>query len=425
MAVFQYRAQDKTGQTHEGRLDATDASTAAVDLRNRGLVPLRIERESAAASTVAEVRAPTALGASQPVPPREATVVAPDNAVGQASRIEIAPFLMEVPLPELSAMYRQMATLLHAGVPMLQAVDALGGQTRQARLRQILREAAMLISSGQPFSQVMDRHPAVFTTMQRELIRAGESSGMLELMCHRIADYLERETEIRRKLKRETLYPKIVLFVAFLTSVIVGFAQAGMGAAGLDLVKAKFTFAGMALAVALGVWWLVRFLNQLPAFGAAWDYVKMLVPGVGGVSRRYATARFTRALGTLYGAGVLLPRAVDIAARSCGNRAIGQRMVDNVPILMSGGGLSAMLAESGLLEPVAVQMARTGEQTGSLDQMMEKVADYLENDADTKAHQLAVFAGVAALLIAAIVVGVIVVGFYTGQMSAVMNGAGG
>jgi len=407
MTTFQYRATEKGGQSVEGRLDATDASAVAVELRNRGLLPTRIER--AEATTLATTGAPSAPRAS----------IA--DRVGAPARIELAPFLNAVPLTDLAAMYRQLATLLHAGVPMLQATTTLAQQTRQPRLRAVLEDAARRVSSGQPFSSSLEAHPGVFTTMQIELVRAGEMGGMLETMCHRIADYLERENEIRRKLKRETLYPKIVLGLAFIVTGIVGFAQAGFGQAGLDVVKAKLVFAGLFAGMSLGIWWLVRFLNQWPAFGAAWDLVKMAIPGAGGVSRRYATARFTRALGTLYGAGVFLPRAVEIAGRACGNRAIGQRMVDNVPTLMQGGGLSAMLSESGLLDPMAVQMARTGEHTGSLDEMMDKVADYLESDADVKAHQLAVGAGVAALLIAAVVVGIVVISFYSGYMGGIMS----
>ncbi|MFM7320092.1 MAG: type II secretion system F family protein [Armatimonadota bacterium] len=413
MPTFQYRATEKNGQPIEGRLDATDASAVAVELRNRGLLPTRIEKADAAA--LATLEAPGTA-------PRSAS---PTAKVGAPSRIELAPFLNAVPLTDLSAMYRQLATLLHAGVPMLQAVTTLARQTRQPRLRAALEDAAARVSAGQPFSATMEAHPGLFSTMQIELIRAGEMGGMLETMCTRIAAYLERENEIRRKLKRETLYPKIVLVLAFIVTGIVGFAGAGFGQQGLEVVKAKLWFAAMFAGVSLGIWWLVRFLNQLPAFGAAWDYVKMLIPGAGGVSRRYATARFTRALGTLYAAGVFLPRAVEIAGRACGNRAIGQRMVDNSPILMQGGGLTAMLQESGLLDPMAVQMARTGEQTGSLDEMMDKVADYLESDADVKAHQLAVGAGVAALLIAAVVVGIVVISFYSGYMGGIMQTGNG
>jgi len=254
MPLFIYRAQESNGQLTEGRIDARDASAVAVELRNRGLVPVRIERDTTGGGSYASVAGINTAPQAAPVSPHPHSTGTGNGRVGAVSRLELAPFLTAVPLPDLAAMYRQLATLLHAGVPMLQAVSALGDQTRQARLKRVLLQAGMLVSSGQPFSAAMERHPAVFSTMQVELIRAGEMGGMLETMCNRIADYLERETEIRRKLKRETLYPKIVLFVAFLTSVVVGFAQAGMGAAGVDVVKAKFTFAATVAGVALFVW---------------------------------------------------------------------------------------------------------------------------------------------------------------------------
>lgn len=412
MATFTYQAKDNTGRSMSGLIEAGNPSLAAAALREQGLFPMKIETARGATKADFErLDTPTATLTPQPV--------------GAQSKVEFAPFLNTVPLPEMAAMYRQMATLLHAGVPMLQAITALGQQTRHGKLQRIMSEAAMAVSSGHAFSSVMSAHPNVFSLMQVELIRAGEMGGMMELMCVRIADYLERELEIRRKIKRETLYPKMVLGLAGIVLLILGFVGAGMGQAGVAAVKAKLIFAGTVAVCAFGFWWLARFLNQLPAFGALWDEIKMLIPGAGGVARRYATARFTRALGALYAGGVLLPRAVEIAARACGNRAIGQRMVANVPILLSGGGLSGMLEQTGLLSPIAVQMARTGEQTGSLDVMMEKVSDYLESEADVKAHQLAVGAGVAILLVAAVVVGIIAISFYSGYIGGMMNTTGG
>jgi type II secretory pathway component PulF len=178
----------------------------------------------------------------------------------------------------------------------------------------------------------------------------------------------------------------------------------------------RLTFGATVLGIGFGLWWLGRFLNQFPALGAAWDHFKMFVPAVGGVTRRYATARFARALGALYAGGVLLPRAVESAARACGNRAITERILAHAPRLNQGEGISDMLYGAGLLSPLAVQMARTGEQTGSLDTMMDKVADYLESEADAKAHQLAVVAGVVALLVAAAVVLFIALSFYAGGL---------
>jgi type II secretory pathway component PulF len=313
-------------------------------------------------------------------------------------------------------MYRQLATLVNAGVPMVQALTTLANQTRNARLQSILNEAAQGVASGYPLSRTMERHPSVFTGIQLELIRAAETSGMLETMCNRIAHYLERELEIRRKLKKETLYPKIVLFVAGLVILLLGFLKSGA-----DGFFGMVKFAATVGACGFGLWWLARYANQYPAVGAAWDNVKMLIPGAGGVARKYATARFTRALGALYGGGILLSNAVPIAARACGNRAIGQALLDKAYLLQQGQGLSGMLAASGLLSPIAVQMARTGEQTGSLDTMMDKVADYLEDEADAKSHQLAVGTGVAVLILAGLVVAYIAFSFYGGMFGSVMS----
>ena len=403
MATFSYQAKDKGGNTISGVIDAPEERSAANTLREMGYFPLRINVVGAATMPGT---APLPPGAGSPMAPR----------VGTQSRIEVAPFLNSVPLDEMSAFYRQMATLVNAGVVMVQALTAMARQTRSGRLRSILEEATASVASGNPFSVTMAKHPAVFSEMQLEMIRAAETSGMMERMCNRIADYLERELEIRRKMSRETLYPKIVLFVAGLVVLLLGFLKAGAQG-----IMGQLTFAAITAASIVGAIWLFKYLQQYPAIGAAWDNVKMLIPGVGGVARKYATARFTRALAALYGAGVLLPTAVAIAARACGNRAIGQRMVDLTPMLMSGKGIAATLEASGLLAPIAVQMARTGEQTGNLDVMMDKVADYLESEADQKSHQYAIYLGVAAIIVAGIVVAVIAISFYVGQITSLLK----
>lgn len=414
MPTFSYDAKNKTGDRVSGIIDALEERGAASALREQGLWPTRIEAVGAGAF------APSPVGMSPSIPFNGGGSFSPDApAVGTPTRIDAAPFLVAVPLPALIMLYRQLATLLNAGVPMVQALTTLINQTTHGRLKQILTEMSQAVAGGNPLSSIMERYPAVFASMEVEMIRAGEASGMLEKMCNRIADYLEREVEIRRKLKRETLYPKIVLFVAGCVLLLLGFIKSG--ATGL---KGNLLFSFVVGAAAFGLWWLFRFLNQFPAFGAGWDQFKMLIPGPGGVSRKYATARFTRALGTLYAGGVLLPNAVAIAARACGNRAIGQALLNQVGQLYNGGGISGMLAQSGLLSPIAVQMARTGEQTGNLDAMMDKVADYLENEADAKSHQLAVMAGVGALIFAAVLVAYIAISFYVGQFSSIIKSSG-
>jgi type IV pilus assembly protein PilC len=403
MATFTYDAKDETGASISGVIEAAEQRGAAAALREQGLWPTRLEPQRGYAP-------------GGPVPPSPVDPFRRPDSIEPPAHRDIAPFLVSVPTSDLAQMYRQLATLLNAGVPVVQSLSTLAQQTSNGRLQGIIRECAGSVAAGNPLSTTMKGHSSVFSIFELEMVRAGEISGSMEVMCNRIATYLEREVDIRRKMKRETLYPKIVLTLAGAVLLLLGFLKSGaQGALGPLRFAIEVAIAGF------GLWWLARYLNQYPAFGAAWDEFKMKLPGTGTVARKYATARFTRALGTLYAAGVLLPTAVRIAARACGNRAIGEHLLRGVGSLEAGHGLSGMLAESGMLSPIAIQMARTGEQTGNLDTMMEKVSDYLESEADQLSHQLAKFAGVAALLLAAVVVAYIVITFYVGQLSQTMQ----
>jgi len=427
MATFTYEAKDGTGRSVSGLIEAAAERDAAATLRDQGLFATRIVPMGG--SGTANGRS---SGPGMPAPDGMSPLPG-GGSLGQPLRVDAAPFLVSVPLPEIALMYRQLATLLNAGVPIVQAVSTLATQTRVGRLKNILNEGASHIASGNTLSSVMERHPSVFSGMQVELIRAGETGGMLERMCMRLSEYLEREVEVRRKLKRETLYPKLVFGVAGLVILVLGFVRAGASpdggglntAAGAQAVGRQVLFAVEVGVVLFLGWWLARFLNQFPAVGAAWDRFKLYVPGLGGVSRSYATARFARALAALYSGGINIFRAVETAARACGNRAIAAQLLINAPALQAGEGVSGMLARSGLLSPMAVQMARTGEQTGSMDIMMDKVADYLESEADTKAKAFATIGGVVLLLIAAVVVAIIVISFYAGYFAAAFKETGG
>jgi type II secretory pathway component PulF len=435
MATYSYDARDLNGNILSGIIEAEGPSGAASVLREQGLFPSRIERvNNAAAAVVTPPRVPemgyngpmnptmppgTLPGSSRPQMPNGSPPPAPALPEdGSRRRISLIPWLSGVGLQDLAVNYRQMSTLFDAGVPMVQALTTLSEQTRNTNLRKILTECAAAVGSGYPLSSVMFRYPAVFTTLQYEMIRAGETSGQLDLMCRRLAGYLEREIELRRKLKRETMYQKIVGVVASLVVMLLAALFGGISMF-LMVVGIELGF----LAAGFGLWWFARFLYQFPEVAALWDGFKLLVPGLGGVVRRYATARFCRALGTLYSGGVNLTRAVEISARACGNGAIAKRLLDNASVLNFGEGLSGMLAKSGLLSPLAVQMARTGEQTGSLDTMMDKVADYLEDEADVKAHQLATGFGVAISILAGLIVLIIAITFFTGYFGAVFSEA--
>ena len=411
MPTFTYQAENERGDIVSGNIEAADKAAAVAGVKAQGFWPRRVSEEIAGNGQQTALAVPNA---QSPNPPSASNTPHPTP---NATSVTL---LTAVPLSELAIMYRQLAALLQAGVPLVQTMTTLGEQTRNQKLRGILQEAAREVGQGNPISATMARYPNVFPTMHLEMIRAAESTGLVDQMCNRLSTYIEREVEIRRKMQRETLYPKIVLVFAGIVLLLLTFLQSGQAG-----VIGQLLWAVSVAAIAFGLWWLWRYADQRPEIGAALDNVKMRVPGTGGVTRRYATARFARALGILYGSGILMTNAIVIAARSCGNRAIAETMERNAPTLMNGEGIASFLASSGLLSPSAVQMARTGEQTGGLDLMMEKVADYLESEADVKAHQLATFAGVAALLIAALVVLYIAFTFYGGQMAGAVGAAGG
>jgi type II secretory pathway component PulF len=439
MATYSYDARDLNGNILSGIIEADGPSGAAAALREQGLYPSRIERANNTATAVVTPPRLPEMGYNGPVaptlpqnipspqslqtPPRMPNGSTPPQAPSPPDdssqrQISLIPWLNGVGLQDLALNYRQMATLFNAGVPMVQALTTLGEQTRNTNLRKILRECADAVSNGYPLSSVMFRHPTVFTTIQYEMVRAGETSGMLELMCNRLAGYLEREIETRRKLKKETLYPKIVGVLALFVIILLAALSSGQSLAMMIVGIVVGVIAG-----GFGIWWLARYLYQYPEMAAVWDRIKLMVPGLGGVVQRYSTARFCRALGTLYSGGVNLTRAVEISARACGNGAIAKRILDNASVLNFGEGLSGVLSKSGLLSPIAVQMARTGEQTGSLDIMMDKVADYLEDEADVKSHQLATGVGVAMMLLAGLLVLFIAISFFTGYFSHIFSEA--
>ena len=195
MSTFTYQAKDESGKDISGVIEADDARGASSLLREQGLFTMHLAaaRNAPAAPVTLSGDAPRLLPGGQYVP------------VGTQTTIHAAPFLLSVPLPELAIMFRQMGTLFNAGVPMVQSITTLATQSRNGRLKDILTDTAQTVASGHPLSAAFERYPAVFTPIQIELIRAGELGGLLEAMCERIAGYLEREIETRRKLKRETM----------------------------------------------------------------------------------------------------------------------------------------------------------------------------------------------------------------------------
>ena len=335
----------------------------------------------------------------------------------------IYPIFSGVVFKELPPFFRQFATLINAGIPLYQALGSLESATANKKLKEIAKAGQKQVEAGGKFSDVMAAYPWIFQPVQIALVRAAEQGGMLDVALRQIADYVEHELEIRRLISRETLYPKIVLFVALMILGIGGITGGMMALVGLVLgqltplqylestIGAGF---GLLVPILLSVAIFRLFLFNVPAVREAYDTFKMYVPVTGKITRMFALSRFTRTFATLYRAGFLIPECLRIAGDASGNAVLRKFAIRGIRRTEEGGLVSDALADSALVPPIALNMFRTGETTGNMDATLDKVADYYEAEGKMKSHQSAIILGVVVFLIVAVMVGSQIVGFYTG-----------
>jgi type IV pilus assembly protein PilC len=384
MPTYQYTAKDNTGQTRSGVLEAETNSVAVAQLRDQGL-------------WVTQLQARGGL-----------TTAASAQAGPRPSLIE--PLWTGVSLQDLAFFFRQFATLIDAGVPLSQGLGSLSLQAPNPKLRRIVADIALQVQNGSQLSVAMGRYPWIFSSLQLRMIEAGEAGGLLDRMMLRIADYLEREYEIRQKIKQRTLYPKLVFAVAILLPPLVIWL---FPAAAQFLPSLLPTVLRLALCAAV-IWALFRLGFQWPPFRYFYDTVKLNLPVLGGLIRKQVTGRFARGLAALYGAGLPVSRAMSWAADACGNPRVADMIHRQVPRIERGDSLTDSLAATGFFSPVALGMVATGEQAGNVDGMLHKLADFQEAEADHASHQMVIIGSTLFYLLIALFVAAFVISFYGG-----------
>lgn len=339
------------------------------------------------------------------------------------------PLFGGIPLKTLAMFFRQFATMLAAGVPIYQALETLGNQRGgSARLRRVLNEIRNSILAGERLADAFDKHPAMFSPIIRAMIRVGETSGALENILRQIANYLENELELRRLLSRVTFYPKLVLFFAILIpglipALITMVGAQGGAPVGETLAGIAWTYIKILVAI-LGVWAVFRLAMQAQGFRYAWGLLTVSLPWIGFTVRQLALARFARALSALYGAGLPLSQAMRYAADATGNEYLRSRILPAGSKLEAGISITNTLASTGVFPPMVMDMVATGENTGELGFMMDKVAEYYEEEGKLRSHQAGYVFGVLVYLGVAIYVATILIQFYAGYFSSIFSAAG-
>jgi type II secretory pathway component PulF len=382
MPNFQYTAKDTAGQTRRGVLEAETNSVAVAKLREQGLWVTQLQSQTA-----------------------PSTAAAPGGRGGL-----LDPLWTGVSLRDLGFFFRQFATLVDAGIPLSQALSSLSQQAPNPRLRRTVVDLEAQVQRGTQLSTAMRRHPWIFSSLQIRMIEAAEAGGLMDQMMIRIADYLEREYEIRQKIKQRTLYPKLVLVAAIFIPKIRLLIFEGL----MPYLQATlFTVLPIVLG-ALAVWAAFRIAFQWPAFRTFYDTVKLNLPVVGSLMRKQITGRFSRGLAALYGAGLPVGRAMSWAAEACGNPRVAEMVLRQVPRVERGESLTSALGATGFFSPAALGMMATGEQSGNVDGILHKLADYQEAEADHATQQMVTIGSTLFYLAVCIYVAMQVIQFYGG-----------
>ena len=402
--IYSYQAKDKGGRTVTGSLDAPDERQAAQEIRDMGYFPMRLAPQRGGASTFSPSNS-SAQQNGMEAGRRKNTAMSP----GRWLLVHLVFAIYSgVGLRDMALMYRQFAAMLGAGVPIYQGLTTLTRQTSNGALRGCLRKISERVQQGEMLTEAMGEFPWIFTEFHLAMVAAGEQTGRLDVMMNRLSSALEQEYSIRNTIKRETWYPCVTLVASFLVPPIVDVVV-------YNNVRLYFEEAVRPLLVAGGIGVGLFVLSRLATnFKLAYDWLIASLPGVGGATRMVAMARFSRAIASLYAAGVAIPDALRYAAAATGNAFMAKRMLTAIPALQGGRGIAEALMATNIFPPMVISMLGTGEQTGGLDATMDKVAEYYEQESATRLHQLSVALGALAMVIVGIKVAMILGKFYSG-----------
>ncbi len=304
---------------------------------------------------------------------------------------------------DLSVFTRQFATMVNAGLPLVQCLDVLARQQDKPFFKGVIAQVMTDVEGGSTLAEGLAKHPKVFSDLFVNMIAAGEAGGILDLILTRLAVFLEKADALQRKVKGAMMYPAIVLTVAviacvfMLMGVIPVFAKMFEDFGGELPMPTKIVM-GMSNFLS-AYWWaliagifafVVLFKKYRDTEGGRMriDRLSLRIPVLGSVLRKSAVSRFTRTLGTLIGSGVPILQGLDITSKTAGNKVLQEAIGKTAESISQGDTIAEPLAASGVFPPMVVQMISIGEQTGALDEMLAKIADFYDDEVDTAVEAL-------------------------------------
>ena len=404
MPTFTYKAMNSVGQPVKGEVDATNNEDAIAKIRQKGEFPIDVKEKAGR-------RAPRAAGAAGPQRrggPRR---------VGRVGSKMLVQFT------------RQLSTLIDAGLPVLRSLRILEQQQKPGPMRLAIRLVADEVEEGTPLSEAMGRHPKAFDRLFVNMVRAGELGGVLDVVLKRLAEFLERMQALRRKVIGAMIYPAAVITFAVL--IVMGImiwvipeftkifedmdtklpALTTILMSMSEWVAKEFGWA-VILAIPFGMFMLLKLLRMSDSGRYFVDSVKLHIPIMGQIVSKTSVSRFSRTLGTLLNAGVPILEALNITRETAGNEVFSRAMISVRDGIREGESFAEPLRQAKIVEPMVVNMIDVGEETGELDEMLEKIADTYDDEVETMVSSMVSLLEPVMVIALGLIVGFIVVSLF-------------
>ena len=344
-----------------------------------------------------------------------------------------------VGVKDLSVFTRQFATMVNAGLPLVQCLDVLSRQLEKPHFKSVVQQVMADVEGGSTLAESLGKHPKVFSDLYVNMIAAGEAGGILDVILSRLAVFLEKADALQRKVKGAMTYPTIVLTVAggacifMLLFVIPVFAKMFSDFGGTLPGPTRFVmnisnflrdYWWALLAGSTGAFFAFKTYRATPKGKFMTDKLSLRMPILGTVLRKSAVARFTRTLGTLIGSGVPILQGLEITSRTAGNSVIQRAIESTSKSISQGDTIASPLKESGVFPPMVVQMIGIGEQTGALDEMLSKIADFYDDEVDAAVEALTAAIEPIMIVVMGTMVGGMLVAMYLPmfKMSSIVGG---
>ncbi len=322
---------------------------------------------------------------------------------------------------------RQFATMINAGLPLVQSLNILAQQTENKALKDVTRTVVYDVEAGNTLADALSKHPKAFSDLYVNMVAAGEAGGILDTILLRLATFLEKNDALIRKVKGALVYPGVILTVAaaaiaILLIFVIPTFQSMFASVGMELPLPTRIVIG-ASDVLLSYWWaMIGVLIALAfAFRAYYrtdsgrrriDQALLSSPVVGDMLRKSAVSRFTRTLGTLISSGVSILDGLEITAKTAGNRVIHDAVMESRQSIAGGETIAAPLEKSKVFPPMVISMIAVGEQTGGLDEMLAKIADFYDEEVDVAVSALLSLMEPVMIVVLGVIVGGMVVAMY-------------